>query len=86
MPLQKTQVELEHWILDLVQVLPGGVLWAELCRKPVVRGVQAERSYESGSTVSLFRLFLLAQAGISFHLLRLEPGKVFNGLWRLLIS
>lgn len=70
----------------MVHALPGGVLWAELCRKPVVRDIQAKRSYESGSMISLYRLFLLVQAGISFHLLHLESGKVFNGLWRLLVS
>lgn len=67
-------------------MLPGGVLQAELCTKAVVRDVQAKRSYESGSVVSLYRLFLLAWAGISFHLLDLESGKAFNRLWKLLVN
>lgn len=50
------------------------------------RDVQAKRSYESGSVVSLDRLVLLAQAGISFHLLYLQSGKTFNRLWKLLVS
>lgn len=67
-------------------MLPGGVLWAELCKKPASRDVQAEMSYESGSIVSLCRLLLLARAEISFHLLHLRSGKVFQVLWRLLVS
>lgn len=44
-----------------------------------------QRSYESGSVVSLHRLFLLAQTGITFHLLYSQSGKAFNRLWKLLV-